>query len=175
MNRAWRWGISLLQVTIRGTQWLRHCATKRKVAGSILDGVTEILHWLNLSRRTMPLGSTKALTEISTRNICWGVTAAGALGWQPYHIHVRVTGNSGSVNLLEPSGPVQAYIGKEFFRLGSSWNYLWTRQRPLGCMGGTFLKSSATVSVSSMVLCILKNFPRGSEKKSKEISPDLDS
>ena len=31
----------------RGTRWrswLRHCATSRKVAGSIPDGVTEIFH-----------------------------------------------------------------------------------------------------------------------------------
>ena len=26
-------------------QWLRCCATNRKVAGSIPDGVTEIFHW----------------------------------------------------------------------------------------------------------------------------------
>jgi hypothetical protein len=25
-------------------QWLRHCATNRKVAGSILDGITGFLH-----------------------------------------------------------------------------------------------------------------------------------
>jgi hypothetical protein len=30
--------------------------------------------------RTMSLGSTQPLTEISTRNISWGVNAAGAYG-----------------------------------------------------------------------------------------------
>ena len=45
---------------------LRHCATK--VAGSIPDGVTGAFH----SGRTMALGSTQSLTEISTRNISRG-------------------------------------------------------------------------------------------------------
>jgi len=65
----------------RGTRWrswLRHCATSRKVAGSIPDGVSGIFHWHNPSGRTTALGSTQPLTEMSTRNICWGVKAAGA-------------------------------------------------------------------------------------------------
>ena len=59
----------------RDTQWrswLRHCATSRKVAGSIPDGVTGIFHWHNPSHRTMALRSTQPLTEISTRIIFWG-------------------------------------------------------------------------------------------------------
>jgi hypothetical protein len=47
-------------------QWLRHCATNRKVAGSIPDGV-RIFHWNNPSGRAMALGSTQPLTEMSTR------------------------------------------------------------------------------------------------------------
>ena len=60
---------------IRGTRWhswLRHCATSRKVAGSIPDGVIGIFHWHNPSGCTMALGSTQLLTEINTRNISWG-------------------------------------------------------------------------------------------------------
>jgi hypothetical protein len=45
------------------TQWLRYCATNRKVAGSIPDGVTGSFHWRNPSDRTMALGSTQPLTE----------------------------------------------------------------------------------------------------------------
>jgi hypothetical protein len=37
-----------------------------------------IFHWPNPSGRTMALGSTQPLTEMSTRNISWGVKAAGA-------------------------------------------------------------------------------------------------
>jgi len=34
-------------------------------------------HWHNPSGRTMALGSIQPLTEINTRNIVWGVKAAG--------------------------------------------------------------------------------------------------
>jgi hypothetical protein len=40
-----------------------------------------------------------------------GVKAAGAYGWQPYHLHVPIVLKSGSLNLLEPSGPVKACNG----------------------------------------------------------------
>ena len=36
--------------------------TSRKVAGSIPDGVLGVFHWLNLSCRTMVLGSSQSLT-----------------------------------------------------------------------------------------------------------------
>jgi len=65
----------------RGTQWhswLRHCAARRKISGSISDGVIGIFHGHNPSGRTMTLGLTQPLTEVSTRNISWGVKAAGA-------------------------------------------------------------------------------------------------
>jgi hypothetical protein len=54
----------------------------------------------------MALGLTQPLTEMSTRNISWGVKAAGA-----YNLHVPTVLESGSLNLLEPSGPVQAGNG----------------------------------------------------------------
>jgi hypothetical protein len=59
-----------------GTQWcnlLRHCATSWQVAGSIPSGVTGIFHWHNLSGCTVALGSTQPLTEMSTRNVFWGI------------------------------------------------------------------------------------------------------
>ena len=62
----------------RWRSWLRHCATSRKVAGSIPDGVIGIFLWHNPSSRTMALRSTQPLTEMSTRNISWEVKAAGA-------------------------------------------------------------------------------------------------
>jgi hypothetical protein len=58
--------------------WLRHCVTSRKVAGSISDGVTGIFHWYNPSGRTMALGPTQPLTEMSTKNNSWGIKSAGA-------------------------------------------------------------------------------------------------
>ena len=53
-------------------QWLRCCATNRKVNGSIPDAVIGIFHLHNPSVRTMALGSTQPLTEMSTRRIYWG-------------------------------------------------------------------------------------------------------
>jgi len=52
--------------------WLRHCATSRKVAGSIPDDVIGIFHLHNHSGRTMDLGLIQPLTEMSTRNVSWG-------------------------------------------------------------------------------------------------------
>ena len=52
--------------------WLRHCATSRKVVGSIPDGVTGIFHGHIPSGRTMVLGLIHALTKMSTRNISLG-------------------------------------------------------------------------------------------------------
>jgi len=66
---------------VRGTRWhswLRHCATNSKVTGSIPDGVIGIFHCHNPSGRTMALGLTQPLTEMSTRNISRGVKAAGS-------------------------------------------------------------------------------------------------
>ena len=70
-----RSAINLHYVWIMGTAvapWLRCCATNRKVAGSIPDGVIGIFHWHNPPDRTMALGSIQPLTETSTRRISWG-------------------------------------------------------------------------------------------------------
>jgi len=50
----------------------KHYATNRQVAGSIPDGVIGIFQCHNPSGRTMTLGSTQSLTEMSTRCISWG-------------------------------------------------------------------------------------------------------
>jgi len=57
----------------RWRSWLRHCATSRKFADSIPDGVIGFFHWHNPSGHTMALGSTQPLTEMSARNASWGV------------------------------------------------------------------------------------------------------
>jgi len=69
-----------LVLATRGPYWsvLGHAvaqmveATSRKVAGSIPNGVNGIFYWHNPSGRTMALGSTQPLTEMSTRNIFKG-------------------------------------------------------------------------------------------------------
>jgi hypothetical protein len=51
---------------------LRHCATSRKVAGSILDGVTGIFHWHN------PSGVDSSSNRNEYQEYFLGVKAAGA-------------------------------------------------------------------------------------------------
>ena len=53
-------------------QWLRRCATNRKVAGSIPDGVIGIFHENNPSDCTMALGSTQYQENFQ------GINGAGA-------------------------------------------------------------------------------------------------
>jgi hypothetical protein len=60
---AWTHTAGILQISK-----ITHCATKRKVTGSILYGVIGMSHWNNHSGRTMALGSNEPLTELSTRN-----------------------------------------------------------------------------------------------------------
>jgi hypothetical protein len=72
---------SLFTEVIGGTRWriwLRHCATSRKLAGSILNSVIGIFHWHNPSDHTMALGLTQPLTEKNSRNVSCGVKAVAA-------------------------------------------------------------------------------------------------
>jgi hypothetical protein len=55
---------------------LRNCATSRKVAGSILDGVIGIFHLLNLSGLTVDLISTHLQQKTVTAVAPW-VKVAG--------------------------------------------------------------------------------------------------
>ena len=77
---------------------------KLELRGSIPIGVIRILYWLNLSGRIVALGSTQPLREMSTNGNSWGVNAAGAT------FKCWLSRNSGSLNLKERSGPVQAAI-----------------------------------------------------------------
>ena len=86
--------------------WLKQCATSRKVASSILDGVTGIFHEHNPSGLTIALGSTHTLIEMRTSgkgDRCLELTtllpscAHCIEMWEP--------------QTLEPSWPVQACIG----------------------------------------------------------------
>jgi len=59
-------------------QWLRRCATNRKVAGSIPDGFIGIFHWHNPSDRTTALESTQPLNRNEYQEYFMGVKVAGA-------------------------------------------------------------------------------------------------
>jgi hypothetical protein len=66
---------TLIEWGTRWRSWLRHCTTSRKVAGSIF-------HCHNPFGRTMALGSTQALTEMSLLFFFSCTTALGGL-WHP--------------------------------------------------------------------------------------------
>jgi hypothetical protein len=73
------WGVIaiLIHNLLSWRSWLSHCATNRTVAGLITVGVTWIFHLHKLCVRTVALGLTQPLTEMSTRNISLRVKAAG--------------------------------------------------------------------------------------------------
>ena len=101
-------------LTIGGTavaQWLRCCATIRKVAGSIPTGVSGFFYWHKILLIALwPWGRSQPLTEMSTRSISWGwrrpVRKADNLPPS-----CAVVTKSGNHNFLEPSGPVQTCNG----------------------------------------------------------------
>jgi len=82
---------------------MRHCATSRKVAGSLPDGVTGIFH----SHNPSGLGLAQQLTEMSSRNISWGLRRPVRRADNLTTFMCRLSWKTGSLSLLEPSGPVQ--------------------------------------------------------------------
>jgi hypothetical protein len=86
----------------------------------------------------------------------WGVKAAGAQGWQPCHLHVLIVMKSGSLNLLEPLGPLQACngIALPLTVLYSSWQAccLLCYCCELLLIIGTFLFSAGTHDIHALVL-----------------------
>jgi hypothetical protein len=63
---------------MRCRSWLTHSATSCKVVDLIPNDVNGIFRQYNPSGRTMAMGLTQPLTEMSTRIISWGVKSAGA-------------------------------------------------------------------------------------------------
>ena len=89
---------------------LRCYATIRKVADSIPDGIIGIFHLHHPSDRTIALGSTKPLTEMSTRSISWG---KGGPCVRPinYHHPVLLSRNLGALTSWNPLGLSTPVIG----------------------------------------------------------------
>jgi len=85
-------------------QWLRYCATNRKVTSLIPDGVMEFFIDIIL---LIALGLTQPVTEMNTRGISRGIC-----GWCVRLITLppscTVVMKSGNLNFLQPSGPLQA-------------------------------------------------------------------
>jgi len=87
---------------------LRHCARSKKVAGSIPLCVNRIFLWTILPGGTVALGLIQIPTVMSTGNISFGVSSDNVntiMFW---------LSKSGSLNLPEPSRPIQACNGNSF-------------------------------------------------------------
>ena len=89
-------------------QWLRCCATNRKVAGSIPAGVTGIFHWHKILQIALwPWG------RLSLEQKWVPVAFPGGKGGRCVRLTTlpppcAVVMKSGNLNFLEPSGPPQA-------------------------------------------------------------------
>jgi len=59
----------------------------------------------------MALGLSQPTKKMSTRNISWGGKGGRCIGLTTLPFHVPIVLSSGSLNRLEPSGPVQACNG----------------------------------------------------------------
>ena len=80
-------GSQLMEMLL--AQWLRRCATNRKIAGSIPDGV-RIFHWYNPSDHTLALGVDSASNRNEYQEYFLGVKKSGrCIGlttWQSYRV-----------------------------------------------------------------------------------------
>ena len=118
------WYFCVFSFRVGGTRWrswLRHCATSRKVAGSIPDGVIGFFHLHNFSGRAMALGSTQPLTEMSTRNVSWGLRRPVRRADNLTSFMCRLSCNLGASTSWNPQGLSRPVMGLLFtFRMGKS-------------------------------------------------------
>ena len=91
-------------------QWLRCCAINRKVAGSIPYGFIGIFRW-HIPSDGPEVDSASKRNDYQENFL--GVNAAGAWGWQPYHISVPLSWNPGTLTswkILGHSSPVTGLL-----------------------------------------------------------------
>jgi hypothetical protein len=71
--QAYIWiAVPFMELCLTEGCWIRDCATNQKFTGLIPGGVSEFFIDTNPSDRTMALGTTQPLTEMSTGSISWG-------------------------------------------------------------------------------------------------------
>jgi len=94
--------------------WLRHCATSRKFAGSIPEGVTGIFSLIYSFRPQYGPGVDSASDRNNYQEYFLRGKGGRCLGLTIYRLHVPIVFKSESLNLLEPSGPVMGLVYLSF-------------------------------------------------------------
>ena len=92
-------------------QWLRYCATNRKVAGSIPAGVSGFFIDIKSFRSHYGPGVDSASNINEYQEHILGVKSGRCVRLTTLPQSWAVVMKSGSLNFLEPSGPVQACNG----------------------------------------------------------------
>ena len=101
---------------------LKHRATSRNVAGSIPDGVTGIFHWQSFRLQYGP-GVDSASNRNEYQEYLLGGKGGRCVGLTNLPLHVLIVLKCVSLNLPEPSGPVQGWTGIAllFFKQVVGW------------------------------------------------------
>jgi hypothetical protein len=128
-TRILKFDFHLVSLVYWGTvvaQWLRYSAANQKVAGSNPGGVMEFFIDINPSDRTMALGSTQPLTEMSTP-VFPGGKCGRCVRLTTLPPSCAVVTKSGNLIFLEPCGPPQACNGTAlpFISLVYTYNSWW--------------------------------------------------
>ena len=101
----WRsWGTAV-------AQWLRWCATNRKVAGSIPAGVSGFFIVIESFRSHYGPGVESAPNTNEYQEYFLGVKGGRCLRLTTLSLSCAVVTKSGNFNILESSGPAQAFNG----------------------------------------------------------------
>jgi len=106
-------------------QWLRCCATNRKVAGSIPAGVSRFFIDIKSFRSYYGPGVDSASNRNEYQEHFLGVKGGRCVRLTTLAPSRAIVTKSGKLNFLEPSGPVQASNGTDlpFTRLSSVHGY----------------------------------------------------
>ena len=92
-------------------QWLRCCATNRKVAGSIPAGVIAIFHWHKILPIALCPWSRLSLWQKWVPGVFPGGKGRRCVRLTTLPPSCAVVMKSANLNFLEPSGPLQACNG----------------------------------------------------------------
>ena len=95
---------------MRWCSWLRHCATSRKVAGSIPDGVTGIFLWRNPSGLTVALSLTQP-DRNEYQKYFMGVKQSVQRADNLTTFMCRLSRNVGASTSWNPQGPSRPLMG----------------------------------------------------------------